>query len=279
VSINFTLNGHQYTNDPAVVISDGVPPEYQFIGYNATLALASYAEDVTAVGGDSANDAAVSAAAAQASAASAINAPATAGTSTTSLTTAYVSHTLTVQAGKNFNKGQWVTLASAAAPSTIQMSGPILSYDGATGAIVADIKAVQTLGATAADWIVSLSAPGGAGLGYNQYTGSQFYAAGIFEGAADLAAGSTADLSTATTFIKTATAAWALAVTGIPAGAQGSFVLELTNGGAFSFTPPAGTKFAGGVAPTLTVAGVDILGFYKLDGGAWRMLVLGKDVK
>lgn len=217
--------------------------------------------------------------AAAASAASALNAPGTSATSTAALTIGYGAMSLTIQSGKLFAVGAHLMLASAAAPTAKWMHGIITSYDPATGTLNINVTSLVGLAASAADWVVSVSAPGSASLAANQYTGSQFYKAGIFEGAADLAAGSTVDLSTATTFTKTATANWALAVTGIPAGAQGSFVLELTNGGAFTFTPPAGTRFSGGVAPTLTVAGVDVLGFYKLDGGAWRMLVLGKDVK
>jgi len=42
----------------------------------------------------------------------------------------------------------------------------------------------------------------------------------------------------------------------------------------------AGVKWAGGTAPTLTAAGVDILGFYTRDGGAtWRGTMMSKDSK
>ena len=56
-----------------------------------------------------------------------------------------------------------------------------------------------------------------------------------------------------------------------------SFVLELTNGGAYTMNWPSGTKWAGGSAPTLTASGTDILGFYTSDmGTTWYGFVLGK---
>ena len=49
------------------------------------------------------------------------------------------------------------------------------------------------------------------------------------------------------------------------------FVLELTNGGSATQTWPASVKWPGGTAPTLTVAGIDILTFITDDGGTiWR---------
>jgi hypothetical protein len=62
------------------------------------------------------------------------------------------------------------------------------------------------------------------------------------------------------------------------AGLTAAFVLELTNGGSATVTWPAGTRWADGTAPTLTAAGVDILGFYTRDGGTtWRGIFLAKD--
>lgn len=213
---------------------------------------------------------------AAASAASAVNSPGTSASSTTSLTTAYSPQTFAMQAGKNFQLGQWVTLASAANPGPNQMAGPLTAYDPATGISTADIQYVRALGVTAADWIVALSPPGGATLKFNKYTGPQFYASGIFEGRVDLGAGSNIDLSTGSNFTKTSTTPLVLTVSGIPAGAEACFTLKLTNGGAFSFTPPAGTTYPNGVVPTLTTSGTDRLAFIKDDGGNWEMYVLGQ---
>ena len=58
------------------------------------------------------------------------------------------------------------------------------------------------------------------------------------------------------------------------------FVLELTNGGAFVITYPASVDFVGGVAPTLTAAGVDQLVFTTRDGGTtYFAFVAGLDIK
>ena len=46
-----------------------------------------------------------------------------------------------------------------------------------------------------------------------------------------------------------------------------SFVLSLTNGGAFSIAWPASVDWEGGTAPTLTASGLDILVFMTYDGG------------
>lgn len=82
-------------------------------------------------------------------------------------------------------------------------------------------------------------------------------------------------------FTRTITAPTTFTVTNVGASSRlTSFILELTNGGAFSITWWAGMKWAGGVAPLLTTSGRDILGFYTVDGGVtWNGLLLGKDMK
>ena len=58
------------------------------------------------------------------------------------------------------------------------------------------------------------------------------------------------------------------------------FVMELTNGGAFTITWPASVDWTGGAPPTLTAAGVDQLVFTTRDGGTtWFGLVAGLDIK
>ena len=67
-----------------------------------------------------------------------------------------------------------------------------------------------------------------------------------------------------------------------PASARaGGFVLELTNGGSATQNWPAGvTKWPGGVAPTLTASGVDVLTFITDDGGTtWRGMASMLDSK
>lgn len=58
-----------------------------------------------------------------------------------------------------------------------------------------------------------------------------------------------------------------------------ALTLELTNGGAFTMTWPAGTRWAGGVAPALTTSGTDILVFTKAGTNNWRGYLSSKDNK
>lgn len=77
------------------------------------------------------------------------------------------------------------------------------------------------------------------------------------------------------------TAASTIAVTNLGTGVQevNSFVLDLTNGGAFAITW-WGVKWVGGAAPTLTAAGRDTLVFFRAgSAGVWNGFVAGKDMK
>lgn len=66
----------------------------------------------------------------------------------------------------------------------------------------------------------------------------------------------------------------------IASGDATSFVLELTNGGAYTLTFPAAVDWEAGTAPTLTAAGVDILVFYTRDGGTtWHGIASSLDSK
>ena len=82
-------------------------------------------------------------------------------------------------------------------------------------------------------------------------------------------------------FSKTVTGNITFAVSNIPSsGTAASFVLDLTNGGAYTVTWFGGVDWPGGAAPTLTAAGRDVLGFFTYDGGStWTGLLLGQDVK
>lgn len=51
----------------------------------------------------------------------------------------------------------------------------------------------------------------------------------------------------------------------------GGFILELANGGAYTMTWPGGTAWPGGVAPSLTASGTDVLTFITDNAGTtWR---------
>jgi hypothetical protein len=60
-------------------------------------------------------------------------------------------------------------------------------------------------------------------------------------------------------------------------GVAGSLLLELTNAGSFTVTWPASVRWPAGLAPVLTLSGVDVLVFITRDGGVtWRgVLVMG----
>jgi hypothetical protein len=91
----------------------------------------------------------------------------------------------------------------------------------------------------------------------------------------------TFDLSVANYFSATLDQACTFTFSNPPAsGDFGTFVLELTNGGAFVITFPAAVDWPGGTAPTLTAAGVDQLVFTTRDGGTtWFGFVAGLDIK
>jgi hypothetical protein len=103
------------------------------------------------------------------------------------------------------------------------------------------------------------------------------------EGSAIGATGATAtiDMEVANFFSATLDQACTFTFSNPPAsGDFGTFVLELTNGGAFVITYPASVDFPGGVAPTLTAAGVDQLVFTTRDGGTtYFAFVAGLDIK
>jgi hypothetical protein len=89
------------------------------------------------------------------------------------------------------------------------------------------------------------------------------------------------DLTAGNLFTTTIVGATTLTVSNwLATGNANSFILELTNGGSAVVTWFSGVKWASGVVPTLTAAGVDILGFYSHDGGTTvRGIVLAKDSK
>ena len=63
-------------------------------------------------------------------------------------------------------------------------------------------------------------------------------------------------------------------------GKCGSFTLILTNGGSQTVNWPAAVDWAGGSAPTLTTAGIDVLTFTTVDAGTiWYGFLAGADMK
>lgn len=93
--------------------------------------------------------------------------------------------------------------------------------------------------------------------------------------------GTAIDVATGNYFYKTIAANTTFTLTNSPAsGTAQAFVLELTNGGAYTITWFANLTFPYGIAPTLTASGRDVLAFFTRDGGTtWSGFVIGKDVK
>jgi hypothetical protein len=91
----------------------------------------------------------------------------------------------------------------------------------------------------------------------------------------------TFDLEVANSFSATLDQASVFTFSNPPAsGRFGTFVLELTNGGAFAITWPPAVDWPGGTAPTLTTAGKDMLVFTTRDAGTtWYGFVSGLDIK
>jgi hypothetical protein len=79
-------------------------------------------------------------------------------------------------------------------------------------------------------------------------------------------------------FTATASGATSVTFTSVPAGVAFSLVLVLTNGGAATMTWSSSPKWPGGIAPTLTSSGVDVLTFITDNGGTtWRGALSQKD--
>jgi len=88
------------------------------------------------------------------------------------------------------------------------------------------------------------------------------------------------DLAVSQMFTATVAGATGWSFTNVPASRGVTVVLHLTNGGSGAQTWPASVKWPGGIAPTLTAAGTDVLVFVTHDGGAtWRGNIFGSDIK
>jgi len=89
------------------------------------------------------------------------------------------------------------------------------------------------------------------------------------------------DLTAGNLFAKTISGATTLTVSGALASpATNGFFLRLVNGGSAVITWFSGVKWGSGTAPTLTAAGIDILGFVSIDGGTtYENTSIRKDVR
>lgn len=78
------------------------------------------------------------------------------GASASSVAIATGAKSFTASTGKSWVAGQWLNIASTAAPTVDFMNGPVTSYDTITGALVMNIDNIGGSG-THADWVISLS--------------------------------------------------------------------------------------------------------------------------
>lgn len=89
------------------------------------------------------------------------------------------------------------------------------------------------------------------------------------------------DMAAASTFTATVTGNVVISFTNSPpAGVDQTVYLKITNGGAFTTTFQAGTKFPGGAAPTFTAAGKDLYAiWYDVEQTAYVVGSVWKDYK
>lgn len=89
------------------------------------------------------------------------------------------------------------------------------------------------------------------------------------------------DISAGNYFTKTISTATTFTVSNVPtSGTTATFILDLTNGGIAAITWWSNVKWQGGISPTLTESGRDVLGFFTHDAGVtWSGLLLAKDIK
>ena len=88
------------------------------------------------------------------------------------------------------------------------------------------------------------------------------------------------DLATSNYFSATSTGNTTWTFTNVPTSRAVGFVLELTNGGAYTQTWPTSVDWPGGSAPSLVASGVDVLTFITDDSGTtWRGVLSMSDSK
>jgi hypothetical protein len=145
-TFTFTINGHTYTSDPAVMVADG----YRFNGYGYLKAIANLAVDIVAVAASTIGyrDSAAS------YAATALAAPGTSANSTTSVAIPGVGAipsnlSFTIETGKNLIAGMTLKAVATAAPDNYVI-GDIVSYNSGTGALVLKAQFVSGAGTYAA---------------------------------------------------------------------------------------------------------------------------------
>ncbi|HBK01158.1 MAG TPA: hypothetical protein DDZ62_15195 [Delftia acidovorans] len=99
------------------------------------------------------------------------------GSSTTSVTPGAGAKSFTIEVSRSFVVGMYVVATSTSDPAT-QMSGPVQSYDPATGALVIAVDTFS--GASAkADWVIGVAAKGSNGMAQQVITGNTTAVPGV----------------------------------------------------------------------------------------------------
>ena len=196
------------------------------------------------------------------------------------MTSTYASKLDGIATGATANVGTVTSVSGTGTVSGLTLTGSVtssgsLTLGGTLSLAYSSLSGLPTLGTAS-----SMTGPSGTIVGT---TDTQTISNKTVTGLKETKVASSSynfDLSSGNYFTHTASAN-NLTVSNVPAtGTVGSFIIELTNGGAYTFSFWSGVKWAGGTSPTLTSSGIDILGFYTHDGGTtWRGLVLARDSK
>lgn len=205
------------------------------------------------------------------------------GAGTTSITGTYPSFTITSNdafTGTVTSVGGTGTVNGLTLTGTVTGSGNLtlggtLSVDLSTATVTGTLPVAQ--GGTG---VTTSTGTGNVVLSVSpELTGLPFVN-GSFRSNVVALAGTAIDCATGNYFTRTVSGAASWSFSNIPASRAYSFILELTNGGTGTQTWFTNTRWAGGTAPTLTSAGVDLLGFMTDDGGSnWRGVLISKDSK
>lgn len=171
-----------------------------------------------------------------------------------------------------FNVGDFVFFDGTAWERVTGPAAPVTSVFGRTGAVTMTSSDVTTaLGYTPA----STASPTVTGRSQSDSYSYTVSALGSISGTKTL------DLSTASEFTATITGTTTFAFTNTLGTNVGQVVyMRLTNAGSAQINWPTGTKFAGGVAPTYTTSGVDLLGvMYDVTTSLYMVFVIGLNIQ
>jgi hypothetical protein len=161
------------------------------------------------------------------------------------------------------------TTLSISTAGFVQKSG-----DTMTGALVLAADPTAALQAATKQYVDTVATGSLSGQVSVQSLVEQFSALGNVSGTVTL------PLGTYTNFTMTCTGTTTLAVSGAPASRMVPIVLQITNGGAYTFNWPSGSKFPGGTTLSLTAAGIDVVVGYTIDAGTTiRWMMAQKDSK